>query len=118
PIAANAAAVHGEQVARALRAGAVPEPRRLDLEPKRPGQLDAAFWKALRKRETPYAMLIDATNRKAVEWRMFMGTYKGATDFVTKHVWSFPAFVTTRILAPLKITPNMVTALSAVCVVV
>lgn len=118
PIAANAAAVHGEQVASALRAGAVPEPGRLDLDPKRPGQLDAAFWKALRKRETPYAMLIDATNRKAVEWRMFMGTYKGATDFVTKHVWPFPAFVTTRILAPLKITPNMVTALSAVCVVV
>ena len=117
PIAANVAPANAPAVASGLCAGTITDSARLGLDAKRPGDLDAAFWKALRKRETPYAMLIDEGNRKAVEWRMFMGTYKGATDFVTKHLWPFPAYVTTRILAPLGITPNMVTALSAVCVV-
>ena len=31
---------------------------------------------------------------------MFMGTYKGATDLVTKHLWPLPAFHATRCLAP------------------
>jgi phosphatidylglycerophosphate synthase len=88
------------------------------LEPKRPEELDTAFWKALRKRETPYALVIDDTSRREVEWRVFMGTYKGATDFVTKYLWPRPAFVITKLLAPIGITPNMVTAVSAVCVVV
>ena len=48
---------------------------------------------------------------------MFMGTYKGATDLVTKYLWPRPAFYVTRALAPTSITPNIVTALSAVCVV-
>jgi phosphatidylglycerophosphate synthase len=85
-----------------------------DLEVRTPGELDAAFWKGLRKRETPYALLVDASNREAVEWRMFMGTYKGATDFVTKHLWPRLAFMTTRFLAPLGITPNMVTLAGAI----
>jgi phosphatidylglycerophosphate synthase len=79
-----------------------------------PSQLDTDFWKALRKRETPYAMAVTPENRHAVEWRMFMGTYKGATDLVTKHLWPVPAFHVTRYLAPRGITPNMVTALGAI----
>ena len=88
-----------------------------DLTAMRPGDLDASFWKSLRKREVPYALLLTAKNRKTAEWRMFMGTYKGATDFVTKHFWPRPAFVATRVIAPWGITPNMVTTLSAVFVV-
>lgn len=82
-----------------------------------PGEVDANFWKALRKRETPYAMVVTGANRPAVEWRMFMGTYKGATDLVTKHVWPRPAFAATRWLAPKGITPNMVTSVAAVMTV-
>lgn len=85
---------------------------------KRPDELDAAFWSSLRKREVPYAMIVTEENRSAAEWRMFMGTYKGATDLVTKHVWPRPAFFVTRWLAPSGVTPNMITALSAVFVVV
>lgn len=88
-----------------------------DLTAMRPADLDAAFWKSLRKREVPYALVLTAQNRETVEWRMFMGTYKGATDFVTKHFWPRPAFLATRIIAPWGITPNMVTTLSAVFVV-
>ncbi len=79
-----------------------------------PSQLDTDFWKALRKRETPYAMAVTPANKRAVEWRMFMGTYKGATDLVTKHLWPVPAFHVTRYLAPRGITPNMVTTMGAV----
>jgi phosphatidylglycerophosphate synthase len=79
-----------------------------------PSQLDTDFWKALRKRETPYAMVVTPSNKPAVEWRMFMGTYKGATDLVTKHLWPVPAFHVTRYLAPRGITPNMVTTVGAI----
>ena len=79
-----------------------------------PSQLGADFWKVLRKRETPYAMTLTPENQSTVEWRMFMGTYKGATDLVTKHLWPTPAFYTTRFLAPLGVTPNMVTAVGAI----
>jgi phosphatidylglycerophosphate synthase len=82
-----------------------------------PSQLDTDFWKSLRKRETPYAMAVAADNKHAVEWRMFMGTYKGATDFVTKHFWPVPAFHVTRYLAPRGITPNMVTTVGALMTV-
>lgn len=78
-----------------------------------PAGLGADFWKTLRKRETPYAFVVAEQNRRAVEWRMFMGTYKGATDFVTKHLWPLPAFHVTRALAALAVTPNMVTLVAA-----
>jgi phosphatidylglycerophosphate synthase len=74
-----------------------------------PASLDADFWKTLRKRETPYALIVEEKTLAATEWRMFMGTYKGATDLVTKHVWPRPAFFATRWLAPRGVSPNMVT---------
>ncbi len=82
-----------------------------------PHEIDAGFWKALRKRETPYAMRVTKETQVAVEWRMFMGTYKGATDIVTKHVWPRPAFHVTRWLAQRGVTPNMVTSVAAVATV-
>jgi phosphatidylglycerophosphate synthase len=82
-----------------------------------PSEMDTNFWSALRKRETPYALPLTAENQAAVEWRMFMGTYKGATDLVTKHLWPVPAFHVTRWLAPRGITPNMVTTVGAIMTV-
>ena len=87
------------------------------FEPASPDDLALEFWSRLRKRETPYATTITPSELNAIEWRMFMGTYKGATDFVTKHIWPRPAFWITRAIAPLGITPNMVTTLSALFVV-
>ena len=85
-----------------------------DIPASAPGDLDASYWKALRKRETPYAMAYDPARKQEIEWRSFMGTYKGATDFVTKHIWPRPAFIVTRWLADTFVTPNMVTSLSAI----
>ena len=92
-------------------------PDELQLLVRTPAELDAAFWDKLRKKEVPYALVVTPDKKDAIEWRMFMGTYKGATDFVTKHVWPRPAFYVTRAIAATFITPNMVTAVSAVMVV-
>ena len=81
-----------------------------------PASLDADFWKSLRKRETPYALAVSDSNVSASEWRMFMGTYKGATDLVTKHLWPRPAFYATRWLAPRGVSPNMVTSIGIILV--
>ncbi len=93
------------------------DPGEFKLIVRSPADLGAAFWKGLRKRETPYARRVTSQTLREIEWRMFVGTYKGATDFVTKHVWPRPAFAATRALAPTQITPNMVTTVGAFMVV-
>ena len=113
PLAVQTAGSKADAVARIL---AGEESAGGAFEARRPSELDAQFWKALRKRETPYAFRISSAGQDAMEWRIFMGTYKGATDLVTKHLWPRPAFIATRILAPLGITPNMVTLLGAILV--
>lgn len=81
-----------------------------------PTGLSSDYWQALRKRETPYALRVTEENRRRVEWRMFMGTYKGATDFVTKWLWPRPAFYVTKLCARCGISPNAVTYVSLVLV--
>lgn len=115
PLAIQMPGRHAEAIAEILQEGIEPASD-LQILARTPDQLDAKFWKALRKRETPYAFRLTADNRPDVEWRMFMGTYKGATDVVTKHLWPKPAFAVTRWLAPRGITPNMVTLVGAVMV--
>ncbi len=113
PVAAHAPAGHAAAALESIRSERPVPP----LEVRRPADLGVNFWKKLRKRETPYAMILRDDNRAEVEWRSFMGTYKGATDLVTKRVWPRPAFHVTRWLADTSVTPNMVTTLSAVFVV-
>lgn len=118
PVATHAAPEHAAEAADVLVGTTDRIPVFLKHKAKRPDQLDAAYWKGLRKREVPYALVVSPLNKRDVEWRTFMGTYKGATDLVTKHVWPLPAFYVTRALAPTPITPNIVTAVSAVFVIV
>ena len=115
-LAAHVAPEQGGRIRALLTRGGVPDTD-LDLTARGPGELGANFWKSLRKRETPYAMTMSAADRTAIEWRMFMGTYKGATDFVTKYVWPWPAFMVTRWLASRRVTPNMVTTVGAILMV-
>ena len=79
--------------------------------------LGASYWEALRKREEPYALVVRPDRVKRTEWRMFMGTYKGATDLVTKWIWPRPAFHATKLCARLGITPNQVTFASLLLVI-
>ncbi|MGI9464457.1 MAG: CDP-alcohol phosphatidyltransferase family protein, partial [Aestuariivirgaceae bacterium] len=112
--------IHGTSAGEAidLLEGKGPSPDQLKLIVRSPADLGVAFWKGLRKREVPYAVLVTAENLADIEWRMFMGTYKGATDFVTKHVWPRPAYQVTRMLAPTAVSPNMVTTVGALFMVI
>lgn len=115
PIAVHTRAESAAEAAEAIKNNST-LPKNMGLIARRPSELSATFWGKLRKREVPYARAVSAETHSAAEWRVFMGTYKGATDLVTKYLWPWPAFIVTRWLAPTSITPNFVTALSAICV--
>ncbi|MCZ6605325.1 MAG: CDP-alcohol phosphatidyltransferase family protein [Alphaproteobacteria bacterium] len=115
PVAAHVPAHRAREVLAVLRSG------RLDDLPAGIGHatsetLGSAYWHALRKRETPYVLVLSPQTVAAAEWRMFMGTYKGATDFVTKWIWPRPAFAATKLCARAGVSPNFVTAVSLVFV--
>ncbi len=110
-LAGNIRARDLDAVLQALGEGKIPAVRGLLC--RSPEQLELDFWQALRKKETPYALAVTDTNLNDVTWRMFMGTYKGATDLVTKHVWPRPAYHVTQFLAGRSVTPNMVTTVAA-----
>ncbi len=99
----------------------IDNPHRLDqtrFVVRTPEELRVSFMKSLVKRETPFALRFNSGNASDVEWRMFMSTYKGATDLVTKHVWPIPAFYVTRFLASRGITPNLVTLVGAISMLI
>ncbi|MEG9883389.1 MAG: CDP-alcohol phosphatidyltransferase family protein [Hyphomicrobiales bacterium] len=115
-LAAHVTPEQGGRIRALLTRGGMPDTD-LDLTARGPGELGANFRKSLRKREMPYAMTVSSADRATIEWRMFMGTYKGATDFVTKYIWPWPAFMVTRWLATRRVTPNMVTTVGAILMV-
>jgi phosphatidylglycerophosphate synthase len=116
PLAVHAPAGQAAAAAAVLRRDQA-EDLPFGLSAVTPAGLGASYWEALRKREEPYALLVRPERLRGIEWRMFMGTYKGATDLVTKWLWPWPAFHATRFCARLGITPNQVTALSLVLVI-
>jgi len=81
-----------------------------------PEDLASGYSDALRKKAAPYLLALAEHAPLAVEWRMFRGSYKGVTDFVTKWVWPWPAFWVTRWCAARRISPNAVTAVSLLLV--
>lgn len=83
-----------------------------------PEELVSSYNHALRKRALPYLMSLTEQQPLAVERRMFKASYKGVTDFVTKWLWPWPAFWVTRWCAARGISPNVVTAVSLVLVLV
>lgn len=115
PVAVATNGKNAAMVEKVFAGESVPDDLRLLV--RTPAELNADFWDKLRKKQVPYAMVVTPDRLADIEWRMFMGTYKGATDFVTLHVWPRPAFYVTRLIAPTFISPNMVTAVSAVMVV-
>lgn len=81
-----------------------------------PAQLADGYNDALRKREPPYLLELDAAAVPAIEKRIFGGAYKGVTDLVTLYVWPAPARGVTRFCARTGITPNQVTTASLLLV--
>lgn len=78
--------------------------------------LASNYNKALRRKGAPYLFELGRLPAADIERRMYMESYKGVTDVVTKHVWPVPALYVTRFCARFGITPNMVTLVSFICV--
>lgn len=76
--------------------------------------LQVGIQQQLKKKEHPYVLPIVANQKKALEWELFAGSYKGVTDLITKWLWPIPAFWVTHLCIRWKITPNQVTVLSIV----
>jgi phosphatidylglycerophosphate synthase len=103
------------QAARALlAAGQAPA----GLPPLAPDRVASSFNNTLRKREPPFLLPLIPERQTAIHARVFAGSYKGVTDFVTLYFWPRPARAVTAICARLGITPNMVTSASLVLVLV
>lgn len=79
-------------------------------------ELGSSYNHALRKRAVPFVLSLTEHAPLAVERQMFHAAYKGVTDFVTKWIWPWPAFWATRWCAARGVSPNAVTAVSFVLV--
>ncbi len=78
--------------------------------------LAGSYDHALRKTADPLVMPMDDID--AVERALFKASYKGVTDLVTKFAWPAPALVATRWSAKHGLTPNQITTVGLVLVLV
>lgn len=72
----------------------------------------ANFDVALRRAEPPLLEPISSDNVSALEAKLYGNSYKGITDLVTKWLWPRPAKKLVRLSTVMSLTPNMVTSLS------
>jgi len=79
-------------------------------------ELASTYDEKLRKKAAPYVGAVRPRDLPQIEAALFGASYKGVTDFVTKYLWPRPARVATKWCAEHRVTPNTVTALSALCV--
>lgn len=91
-------------------------PRPSTLEAVDAAGLASTYDQALRRKGAPYLLPLDRMSVAAIERRMYDDSYKGVTDLVTKYVWPEPALLVTRFCAKAGISPNMVTLVSFLCV--
>lgn len=111
-VALSVSAARTEAAQTALGAGhAPPATRAVTLS-----EIASGYNEALRKREPPYLLRLDAGALPAIEQRIFGGAYKGVTDLVTRYAWPRPARAVTRLCARAGITPNQVTGASLLLV--
>lgn len=108
-VAACVAAGDVAAVAGVIADAATPETLPSHLQRRDIAGVAGQFNNELRKRELPYLLRLVPETRAAVERRMFQGSYKGVTDFVTKFWWPRPAEVATRWCAERGYSPNQVT---------
>ncbi len=105
-------------VARAALEGTVDVRAIPDVVAQSPESLSTAFVRDLHKAAPPVVLAARADRVAALERHLFDGSYKGATDLVTKWVWPAPARAVTRLCARYGVTPNAVTAVSFALVVI
>lgn len=89
-----------------------------DLLPETPEQLGPTYNVELRKRQAPFCHSLELESLSQIEKDTFKAVYKGATDFVTKYWWPWPARHVTRWAAERRISPNSITSVSLVFVLI
>jgi phosphatidylglycerophosphate synthase len=101
-----------DAAAQAILAGKVPEGLDLiDSETAEVGYDD------LRKKDRPFVLPLTQGNAQQVERAAYDASYKGVTDALTLYLWRKPAFYLTRSAAEAGLSPNSVTAIGAVLMV-
>jgi phosphatidylglycerophosphate synthase len=83
-----------------------------------PEELGSSHNETLRKRARPFALQINEQSRKRGERLTFDGAYKGVTDAITKYLWPAPARAVPRWCAARGISPNAVTTVSLIFVLI
>lgn len=113
-----AARVDGRAAARAaadlLARDALPSDTVAGMDYRTAEAIGGSYDPVLRKQAAPFAERLGDAPKADLERLTFGASYKGATDFVTKYAWPWPARHATRWCAALGITPNQVTTLSLV----
>ena len=115
---ALAAMVEGRDAAMAaealLTAEAVPDAPPQGLSYGDAEAIGGSYDHVLRKQAVPFAERLGDAPNDLLERLTFGASYKGATDFVTKFVWPWPARHVTRWCANWGLTPNQVTTVSLI----
>ncbi len=112
PMAFHVAVADQAAAVAAIVAGALPPALAASLRVVHPK--DLSFNNQLRKRATPYVLLISDEQRVQIEEQVFAGSYKGVTDFVTKHVIPRAVLWLTRVAAAVGMRPNHVTTVGLI----
>lgn len=101
-----------DRAAEAILAGKVPVGlETIDTETAEVG------YDELRKKERPFVLPLSEANAERVERAAYDASYKGVTDALTLYLWRKPAFYLTRWAAEAGLSPNVVTAIGAVLMV-
>jgi phosphatidylglycerophosphate synthase len=115
---ALAAMVHGRaaalQAAQLLEADTAPEHAPEGLSYGDAEAIGGSYDHVLRKQAVPFAERLGDAPNDVLERLTFGASYKGATDFVTKYAWPWPARHVTRWCAKWGLTPNQVTTVSLI----
>lgn len=79
-----------------------------------PAEAGGAYNLMLRKAVPLQCHIVNKDNASDIEWKLYLASYKGVTDLITKYLWPVPAYHATRFCAKLNISPNMVTSVGAI----
>ena len=83
-----------------------------------PAETTELSYAELRKRDRPFVLPLDPKDPGRVERAAYDASYKGVTDILTLYLWRKPAFYITRWAAEAGLSPNAVTAIGAVLMLV
>ena len=103
-------------VARAVLEGTTPPDAIPGAVTRTPESLSTSFLRKLHKSVPPVVLPVRADRARALERHLFDGSYKGVTDLVTKWVWPRPARAVVGVCTRYGISPNAVTSMSLVLV--